>query len=161
MFPGGQTWRGPAYNDNIYGAVHIVRQACRSWKLTAQLLSGADNSRCCSGERAGSEAAAPGPPYTSQAGPRSESQNCRGWKGPQEIIGSNSFAKAGALQQVAHVGVQMGLECLHSRRLHNLSGQPVPGLHHPYHKEVLPHVSTEFPVFKFYSITPCPITAHH
>lgn len=74
MFPGGQTWRGPAYNDNIYGAVHIVRQACRSWKLTAQLLSGADNSRCCSGERAGSEAAAPGPPYTSQAGPRSISR---------------------------------------------------------------------------------------
>ena len=27
-----------------------------------------------------------------------ESQNCRGWKGPQQIIESNPAAKAGSLQ---------------------------------------------------------------
>lgn len=70
MFSGGQTWRGLTYNGNIYGAIHIVRRACRSWELTAQFLSGADNSQCCSGKCAGSEAAAPGPPHTSEAGPR-------------------------------------------------------------------------------------------
>jgi len=77
-----------------------------------------------------------------------ESQNYRGWKGPEEIIESNTTAKAGSLQQVAQEGVQMGLEYPH-RRLHNLSGQPVPVLYHPYCKEVLLHVSTELPMFKF------------
>ena len=36
--------------------------------------------------------------------------------------------KAGSLQQVAQVGVQMGLEFLQRRRIHNLPGQPVPVL---------------------------------
>ena len=40
-------------------------------------------------------------------------------------------AKAGTLQQVTQVGIQMGLEYLH-RRLHNLSAQPVLVLCHPY-----------------------------
>ena len=57
-----------------------------------------------------------------------ESQNHRGWKGPQEITESNPPAKAGILQLVAQVSVQMGLEYLHRRRLHNLSGQPVPDI---------------------------------
>ena len=59
-------------------------------------------------------------------------------EGPQEID-SNRPAKAGTLQQVTQVGVQMGLEYLH-RRLHNFSGQAVPVLRHSYHKEVLPRV---------------------
>ena len=46
--------------------------------------------------------------------------------GPQEIIESNPPAKAGTLQQVAQVGVQINLEYIQRRRLHNLSGQPVP-----------------------------------
>lgn len=32
------------------------------------------------------------------------------------------------------------------RRLYNLSGQSVPGLHHPYHKEVLIDVCLELPM---------------
>jgi len=35
------------------------------------------------------------------------------------------------------------------RRLHHLSGQPVPVLHHPYCKEVLPRVCMELLTFKF------------
>jgi len=46
------------------------------------------------------------------------------------------------LQYVTQVGIQTGLEYFHRRRLYNPSGQPVPVLHHPHHKEVLPHVST-------------------
>ena len=58
-----------------------------------------------------------------------ESQNCRGWKGPLEIIESNPPAKAGSLDQVPQVCIQAGLELLQRRRLHNPSGQPVPVLH--------------------------------
>jgi len=53
-------------------------------------------------------------------------QNYRGWKGLLEIIKSRPV-KAGFLQQVAQVGVQMDLEYLLRRRLHNLSGQPEMG----------------------------------
>ena len=76
-----------------------------------------------------------------------ESQNCRGWKGPLEIK-SNPPAKASSLDQVAQVGAQMGPECLQRRRLHNLSGQPIPVLHHPYCKVFL-HICMELPIFKF------------
>ena len=38
------------------------------------------------------------------------------------------------------------------RRLHNLSGQRVPVLHHPHRKEVLPDVQRESPVFQFVPI---------
>ena len=37
---------------------------------------------------------------------------------------------------------QAGLEYLQRRRLHNLPGQPGPGLRHPQREEVLPHVQT-------------------
>ena len=40
---------------------------------------------------------------------------------------NNLPAKAGFLQQVTHENIQAGLEHL-QRRLHHLSGQPVPGL---------------------------------
>lgn len=52
-----------------------------------------------------------------------DSQNCRGWKGPPEIIESNPPAKAGSLHHVTQVGVQEGLEYLQRRRLHNPPGQ--------------------------------------
>jgi len=39
-------------------------------------------------------------------------------------------AKAGTLQQVTEVGIHTGVKHLH-RRLHRLSGQPVPMLSHP------------------------------
>ncbi|MEQ5394207.1 hypothetical protein ABN236_19285, partial [Proteus sp. fly-1013] len=49
---------------------------------------------------------------------------------PQEVIESITPVKAGTLQQVTQVGIQMDLEYLQRRRLHNLSGQPVPAPHH-------------------------------
>jgi len=48
--------------------------------------------------------------------------------------------KQGRLEQVAQDLVHTGVEYLQRRRIHNLSGQPVPGLRHPQREEVLPHV---------------------
>ncbi|NXF41772.1 VDR protein, partial [Nyctibius bracteatus] len=41
--------------------------------------------------------------------------------------------------QVTQECIQMGLESLQRRRLHNLSGEPLPVLCNPHSKEVLPH----------------------
>jgi len=66
--------------------------------------------------------------------------------------------KQGHLQQAAQDCVQAGLEYLQRRRLHNLSRQPVPGLHHPESEEVLPHVQLELPMLqKFVPFAPCPV----
>ena len=89
-----------------------------------------------------------------------ESQNCRGWKGSLEIIKSNPPAKAGFLDQVAQVGIQVGLERVQRRRLHS-SGQLVPVLHHPYREEVLTHIFAEHHILQFVAISPCPIAMHH
>jgi len=89
--------------------------------------------------------------------PFTESQNCRGWKGPPEIIGSNPPAKAGSPEQAAQVGVQTGLEYLQRRRPHNLPGQPVPALRHPHREEVLSHVGAELPVLYLVATAPCPV----
>ena len=89
-----------------------------------------------------------------------ESQNFRGWKGPEEIK-FNLPTRAGFLQQVAQVGIRVSLQYLDRRRLHNLSGKPVSVLCHSYHKEVFPHVIVELLTFKFWAITPCPNTTHH
>lgn len=51
----------------------------------------------------------------------SQSLNCRGWKGPQETIEHKAPAKGGSLQDVTQVGIQMGFEHLHRRRVHKLS----------------------------------------
>jgi len=64
------------------------------------------------------------------------------------------------LEKAAQDLVQVGLEYLQRRRLHNLSGQPVPVLHHPQSEEVLPHVQMELPVLQFVAIAPYPVTGH-
>ena len=73
-----------------------------------------------------------------------ESQNRRGRKGPPEIIESNPPAKAGSLHQVTQVRVQVGLEYLQRRRLHNLPGQPVPVLRHLTVKKFLRTLERNF-----------------
>ena len=89
-----------------------------------------------------------------------ESQNVRGWKGPLWVTQSNPLPKQGHLQQAAQELVQADLEYLQRRRLHNLPGQPVPGLHHPQSEEALPHVQTELPKFQFVPVDPCPVSGH-
>ena len=46
-------------------------------------------------------------------------------------------------------------------RIHNLPGQPGPGLHHPQREEVLPHAQLELPLLQFVPVAPCPVAAHH
>ena len=84
-----------------------------------------------------------------------ETQNCWGWKGPLEIIQSNAPAKAGSLDQAAQVGIQVGLKCLQRRRLHYISGQPVPVLCHPYCEEVLTHIYHNFLCFSLWPFPSC------
>ena len=86
-----------------------------------------------------------------------ESQICRGWKGPLEIIESNPPCKAGYLQQAAWVGIQKGLEYLQRRTMHNPPGQPVPVLHHPHCEEVPLHIGAELLMLQFMAISPHPV----
>jgi len=82
----------------------------------------------------------------------------------RDLCGSSSptaLPKQGHLEQAAQDLVQVGLEYLQRRRLHNLPGQPVPMLRHPQREEVLPHVQMELPVLQFVPAAPCPVTGHH
>ena len=88
-----------------------------------------------------------------------ESQNGRGWKGPLWVTQLNPLPKQGHPEQAAQHRVQAGLEYLQRRRLHNLPGQPGPGLRHPQREEVLPHLQLELPLLQFVSVAPwyfCP-----
>jgi len=82
----------------------------------------------------------------------------------RDLCGSPSptlLLKQGHLQEVAQDLVQVGLEYRQRRRLHNLPGQPVPGLRHPQSEEVLPHVQLELPLLQFVPVGPCPVAGHH
>ena len=62
----------------------------------------------------------------------------------RELCGSSSptpLLKQGHLEQAAQDLVQAGFEYLQRRRIHKLSGQPVPVLHHPQREEVLTSLS--------------------
>lgn len=61
--------------------------------------------------------------------PPTKLKNCRSLKQPLEIK-SYSPAKVDSVPQVAQVGVQIGLESLRRRRLHNLTGQSFPAFCH-------------------------------
>ena len=88
-----------------------------------------------------------------------ESQNHRIVGVGRDLCGSSSPTLLP--KQAAQDLVQAGLEYLQRRRLHNLSGKPVPVLCHPQREEALPHVQTELPVPQFVPIAPCPVTGHH
>jgi len=82
----------------------------------------------------------------------------------RDLRGSSSptlLPKQGHLQQAAQDLVQVGLEYLQRKRLHNLPGQPVLVLHHPQREEVLPHVQTELPMLHFVPIAPWPVAGHY
>jgi len=82
----------------------------------------------------------------------------------RDLCGSSSptpLLKQGRLQQAAQDLVQVGLEYLQRRRLHNIPEQPVPVLHHPQREEVLPHVQTELPMLQFVPVAPSSLSGHH
>lgn len=57
-----------------------------------------------------------------------EQENVWGWKGPPEVIWFTPLLKQGPLEHVPQDQVQTGSEYLQGGRLHNIFGQPVPGL---------------------------------
>jgi len=75
----------------------------------------------------------------------------------RDLCGSPSptaLPKQGHLQQAAQDLVQAGLEYLQRSRIHNLCGQPVPGLRHLQSEEVLAHVHLELPLLQFVPVAP-------
>jgi len=58
--------------------------------------------------------------------------------------------------QVALSPVQPGLECFQGWGIDHLSGQPMPGPHHPHHNKFLPFTQSKCPLFQFETIPPCP-----
>ena len=93
-----------------------------------------------------------------------ESQHHRMVGVGRDLCGPSSptpLPKQGHPEQAAQDRVQASLEYLQRRRLHNLPGQPVPGLCHPQREEVLPHVQTELPVLQFVLVALCPVAGHH
>jgi len=80
----------------------------------------------------------------------------------RDFCGSPSpthLPKQGHLEQAAQDFVQVGLEYLQRRRIHSLSGQPVPVLCHPQSEKVLPHVQKELPLLQFVPVSPCPVAS--
>jgi len=93
-----------------------------------------------------------------------KSQNHRMFGVGRDLCGSSSptpLPKQGHLQQAAQDFIQVGSEYLQRKRLHNLPGQPVPGLRHPQREEILPHVQMELPMLQFVPVAPCPVAGHH
>ena len=84
-----------------------------------------------------------------------ESQNGTG----RDLCGSSGptpLPKQGHLEQLPQDPIHAGFEYLQRRRIHSLSGQPIPVLRHPQSEEVLPHVQTELPLLQFVPVAPCP-----
>jgi len=82
----------------------------------------------------------------------------------RDLCGSSSptpLPKQGHPEKAAQDHVQVGLEYLQRRRLHNLPGQPVPVFRHPQSEEIFPHVQLELLVLKFVPVAPCPVAGHH
>ena len=87
-----------------------------------------------------------------------ESQNCRSWKGPLEMILSSALIKQVPYSTSHRKASRWVLNYLQRRRPQNLFEQPVPVLYHPYSKENFPHTYMKLPVFQFVPIVPHPVT---
>jgi len=59
------------------------------------------------------------------------------------------------LGQAAQGPIQPGLEHLQGRGIHNLSGQPVPALHHSHSKELPPDIQPKSSLLQLKTISPC------
>jgi len=88
-----------------------------------------------------------------------ESQNGLGWKGPQGSWISTPPARQGhppphLLDQVAQGPIQLGIEHLQGRDIHNLSGQPIPAPHRSPGKELPPNIQPKSSLFELKTVPP-------
>ena len=72
--------------------------------------------------------------------------------------GPTFLLKQGHSEPLAQDRAQTAFEYLQGWRLHNLSGQPVPGLGHRHSEIVFPDVQREPPVFPSVLIVSGPVT---
>lgn len=68
------------------------------------------------------------------------SQNSLCWRRPLGPPGPTPLLKLSHPEQAVQDHLQASFEDIQEGRLQNLSGQPVPALHHLYNEEVLPDV---------------------
>lgn len=68
----------------------------------------------------------------------------------------NALLKQGHREPVAQCPVKRAFERVPGRRLHNLSGQPLPLRGHPHWEKRFPHVQTEPPVLQIVPVAPRP-----
>uniref|UniRef100_A0A8B9PTS4 Tectonin beta-propeller repeat containing 2 n=1 Tax=Apteryx owenii TaxID=8824 RepID=A0A8B9PTS4_APTOW len=93
-----------------------------------------------------------------------QSQNHRIAEVGRDLWRSSSptpLLKQGHLEHIVQDRIQACFEYLQRRRLHNLSGQPVPVLCHPHSEKVFPHVQMEASVFQFVPVASRPVAGHH
>lgn len=79
------------------------------------------------------------------------------WLGLEDTRRSSSstlLLKQIHLEQTAQDRIQAGFEYLQRRRVHNLSGQPVPVLWHPQSRKVFSYILIKLPVIQFVPIAP-------
>uniref|UniRef100_A0A8B9DDP6 Chromosome 16 open reading frame 72 n=1 Tax=Anser cygnoides TaxID=8845 RepID=A0A8B9DDP6_ANSCY len=82
------------------------------------------------------------------------------WEGTSEDHPVQPPVEQDPLEHLAQDGIQVGFEYL-QRRLHNLSGQPVPVLCHSPSKEVPPHIGPEPPGLQFVLVASPPVAGHN
>lgn len=70
-----------------------------------------------------------------------------GWKGPSEVLQSNPSAIKVSLEQISWESIQVRFEYYQRKRLHNLSGLPIPVLCNPQNRGVFPHDHMEHRMF--------------
>jgi len=85
-----------------------------------------------------------------------ESQNCRGWKGPLGIIKSNTLLKQVPYSRL-HRKSSRQVSNISTKRDYRLSGQPVPVLCH----QVLLRTCMELPTFQFLPTALHSVTVQH
>lgn len=90
-----------------------------------------------------------------------QSQDHRMVKAGRRLCSSKPLLKQLHLQELAQDHIWMGFKYLQRKRLHSLSGQPVPVLCHPQRTEAFPHSQMELPAFQSVPVAPCPVAEHH
>jgi len=100
--------------------------------------------------------------FISELGEGIESQNCRAWKGPLEIIESNTPAKQAPYCRLHRLASRWVLNVSRKGESTTSLGSCSSALS-PFitHEEVLSRIGVELPMLTLMAISPCPVPADH
>jgi len=87
-----------------------------------------------------------------------ESQNCRGWKGPPEIIESNSFAKQAPYSRLHRKVSRRVLDMFREGECTASGGSLFQCSVTLTMKKFLLHFGAELPMLQFMAVSPCPVS---